>query len=277
VAHGVFASSLLITLFFSSRAVGLFDTPEQRDNRVLEEIRSLNPANESTRPPPEVTVISFNGRPSQSALESYLATVYNEQLGLYREAPTVAQDTHWLYSDAYLAGVDLSGWNVPPLRRWTVLLGETVPEEVFAFGNTVLDLGNGVKTEVEDESVVLSDWMEYADRLLLAAINARNAKNAERERELMTMARQMWDGRGLRDKVFQVHGRYETYKTALYYYMTKSSGVEEVLAKMQEKDRSANRYGGMFTEYGPDGKRFEHTDTNTETSAITLIALKASS
>ena len=81
-----------------------------------------------------------------AALESYLARSYDPAVGLYREAPNVAPNTYWVYSDGYLGGLDVSKWNVPVLTKWTVLIEKAVvPEEAFTYRHRDLDLGNGVR------------------------------------------------------------------------------------------------------------------------------------
>ncbi len=214
------------------------------------------------------------GAPDAALVETYLEAQYNPTLGLYREAPNVASDTYWVYSDGYLAGADVSSWQVPPLRKWHVLRGEVVPADVFTYGSRVLELGGGVRTEVEDSGVVFADWLEYGDRVLLAAVNTQNAGDTARADELLAIARGMWDGRGLRDKVYRVDGKYETYKTALYYHATGDRRALGVLRTLQDADSTSNRSGGMYTEYGRDGRPFAQTDTNIETTAITLLALQ---
>lgn len=209
------------------------------------------------------------------AISVYMARSYNAEVMLYREAPNVAPDTYWVYSDGYLAGLDVSRWNVPALTKWTVLVERAiVAEEVFAYTHRYIDLGNGVRSEAHDPGAPrLADWQEYADRLLLAAINARNAGDKARERELVTLAKRMWNGKGLTDKVHQSHGYYETYKTALYYYVTGEPAAHRVLLSLQERGRNSNRYGGVYTEYGEDGKPLPHTDVNVETTSVALRAL----
>lgn len=203
--------------------------------------------------------------------QQYLANNFNHDLGLYREAPNVAPNTYWIYSDNHLAKADISGYTVPVLRKWLVLDGCVVPDDVFTYGSQVRDLGNGIKTEVEDSSVVFADWQEYADRVLLAAINEKNAHNGARFRELMSLAHAMWDGSGMRDKAFVVDGKYETYKTALYYFITNDPKARNVLAQLQGRDPADNHYGGWYTHYvSPDHPA---GDTNTETTAIVLRAL----
>ena len=173
-----------------------------------------------------------------------------------------------------MAGDDLSRFSGVPLTKWHVLRDEVVPEETFLCGSTVVNLGGGVLTESPNCGIVFVDWMEYADRLLLAAINAKNAGDTIRADALLSIADSMWSGIGLRDKVYLVDGKYETYKLALYYYATGRRDVLNVLKKLQERNPRSNRYGGMYTEYGDNLLPFEFTDVNTETSAITLLSLR---
>ena len=208
------------------------------------------------------------------AILLFLLVQFNSSIGLHREAPNVAPNTYWVYSDGYLAGDDLTRFTGLPLTKWWVLRGEVVPEAVFTYGSTVTELGGGVRTEEPDCTIIFADWQEYADRLLLATINAQNAGDIVRATEILAIADSMWSGIGLRDKVYIVDGKYETYKLALYYYATGRADVRRVLKKLQERDPSSNRYGGMYTEYGDNLLPFDFTDVNTETSAITLLALR---
>jgi hypothetical protein len=219
------------------------------------------------RPPIDPRVIS--------SLETYLKNSCDAQTGLCREAPNVAPRTRWVYSDGYLAGLNVSRWNAPKLRKWTPLVeGQAVSEEAFSCGTRTIELGGGARTEAEDPAVDLNDWQEYADRLLLAALSARHAGNQQRFDELLGKAHSMWDGKGLTDRVFTADARYETYKLALYYYLTGDPAVLEVLLGLQDRDPQSNRYGGVYTEYGADLKPFPHTDTNTETTAVTWRVLR---
>ena len=208
----------------------------------------------------------------------YLGTSWNPAVGLYREAPNVAPDTYWVYSDGYLGGLDVSRWGVPKLEKWSVLVeGAVVPESTFACISYNIDLGNGVRSEVPDcgPEHMTDWWMQYADRVLLAALNARNAGNTEREAELMAIARSMWNGKGMADKFYRDEHCYQTYHVALYYYMTRDKQALDVLKNMQERNPESNRYGGIYTEYGDDLKPLPWTDTNIETTAVVLRALMA--
>ena len=207
----------------------------------------------------------------------YIFMSFNPAVGLYREAPNVAPNTHWVYSDAYLVGEDISGWEVPRLTKWGPLVeGKVVPEETFACIHYDIDLGGGIRSEAPDCSPqhMWDWWMSYADRILLAALNARNAGNTEREAKLMAIAHSMWNGKGMADKFHQDEGCYQTYHLALYYYMTGDEDALRVLFRMQERDPRSNRFGGIYTEYGEDLRPLPHTDTNIETTAVTLRAFQ---
>lgn len=207
----------------------------------------------------------------------YLSVSFDSEVGLYREAPNVAPDTYWVYSDAYLGGLDVSRWEVPKLTKWAPLVeGAVVPEEVFACTHHDMDLGNGIRSEAPDcgPEHMTDWWMEYADRVLLAALNARNAGDMARHDELMSIAEGMWDGHGMADKFYLDEGAYQTYHVALYYLMTGDQEALEVLLKMQAWDPRSNRFGGIYTEYGANLRPLPHTDTNIETSSVVLRAMR---
>lgn len=209
----------------------------------------------------------------------FFITSYSPEVGLLQASPNVEAGIYYVHSDNYLAGMNISRFDIPPLAKWTVLRdGALVSEEVFAYTSKFIDLGNGVRSEVDDPSGSL-DWENWADRVLLAAINARNAGNHEREAELVAIADDMWDGRCLKDKYYYWHldefgmGACETYKTALYYYMTGDRGALRQILRMQERNLRSNRFGGIYTHYGDDGKPFPWTDVNIETTAVALLTI----
>lgn len=215
----------------------------------------------------------------------FLMSMYKPALLLLQESPNVGADHHWVHSDAYLAGLDTSWYNychgLRPNPHWTVLRGEIVSEDVFAYTveQRALDPANGVYTDVDRPDGLLTDWLEYADRLLLAGLNAHNAGNADREAELIALARDMWDGGCLRDKVYEddqeQHGcvRCETYKTALYYLLTGDAGARRIVQDLQETDPASEHYGGVYTHYDEDGRPFPGSDANVETTAVVLLTI----
>ena len=109
------------------------------------------------------------GAPDIGLLQAYLKANYDAELGLYREAPNVAPNIFWVYSDGYLAGADVTRYDVIPLRRWHVLRGDVVSPDLFTFGSKTRFINTRVRSEEPDPSVVFNDWREYANRLLLGA------------------------------------------------------------------------------------------------------------
>ena len=120
---------------------------------------------------------------------------------------------------------------------------------------------------------LLDDWAEYADRLLLAALSARNAGNSVRFSELMASANAMWNGRGIADKYYLNEHCYQTYHVALYFLASGNPAALQALLAQQVHDPASVRCGGIYTEYGDDRRPLANTDVNVETTALTLRAL----
>jgi hypothetical protein len=215
----------------------------------------------------------------------FLIERYNPTLGLLEESPNVGQGKYYVHSDAYLAGLDTTWYDrrygIRPNPHWTVLRGEVVSQAVFSYGveERELDPVNGVFSIVERPDIVWTDWLEYGDRVLLAALNARSAGDSAREQELMAIARAMWDGDCLRDKSYFVYlatdGRVtcETYKTALYYHLTGDPAALAIVLGLQERNPASENFGGIYTHYGEDGKPFPWIDANTETTSVVLLTV----
>lgn len=215
----------------------------------------------------------------------FLIDRYNPTLGLLEESPNVGRGKYYVHSDAYLAGLDTTPYDrkygIRPNPHWTVLRGEVVSEEVFSYGveERELDSVNGVFSIIDRPDDAWFDWQEYADRVLLAALNARNAGNSNREHELMAIAQAMWDGHCLRDKSYRVYletdGRVtcETYKTALYYHLTGDRDALDIVRGLQERNPDSENFGGIYTHYGEDGKPFPWIDANTETTSVVLLTV----
>ena len=212
----------------------------------------------------------------------FLMGRYNPTLGLVEESANVGKGKYYVHSDAYLAGLDTLPYDhkygIRPNPHWTVLRGESVSEEVFSYGvaERELDAANGVFSIIDRPNDVWHDWQEYADRVLLAALNARQAGNQSREAELMAVAHTMWDGHCLRDKSYYAylesdgHVTCETYKTALYYHLTGDRAALDIVLALQERNPASEHLGGIYTHYGEDGKPFPWIDANSETTAVVL-------
>jgi hypothetical protein len=84
----------------------------------------------------------------------------------------------------------------------------------------------------------------------------------------------LWDGKGLRDRVFGVTGLYATYKLGLLLMAAKKldrmldfhDDVVERLLSLQDKS------GGWITDYKPDGTPVGLA--NVETTCLALLAMK---
>ena len=234
-------------------------------------------------------------------MKDYLVANYDSDLGLVRESPNVNPNVYWLYSDNYLVSLALKeaepdiasaivqaidGYQFRPSERWRVLGGQAVPGDLFAMGTVPAVIttqgSKEVRSEIPSTLLHMEDWQEYADRLLPAAINASNRGDRKENRSLFEKAQGMFDGLGFKDRAFREPGYYDTYKLALYLIAAGGVGMNtpqkqeivNLLLSLQEKDTASNRYGGVYTEYDGSGKPLPHSDTNTETTALALLALK---
>lgn len=231
-------------------------------------------------------------------MEDYLMAGYDPDLGLIGESPNSNPNVYWLYSDNYLAYLALmktapetsasiaramEGYSFRPLERWHVLSGEVVWDALFAWGSKDVGITDRVRAETSSPALNMEDWQEYADRLLLAAINAFNRGDTNEASDLFVRAQEMFDDLGFQDKAFVEQGYYDTYKLALYVIAGSSLGMSaperqsviELMLSLQENDPASNRYGGVYTEYDDNLKPLPHTDTNTETTSLTILALLA--
>jgi hypothetical protein len=234
-------------------------------------------------------------------MEDYLLASYDSALGLVRESPNANPNVYWLYSDNYLASLALKeaepdiastivqaidGYQFRPSVRWKALGGQSVPDDLFAMGTVPAVImaqgGKEVRSEIPSALLHMEDWQEYADRLLLAAINASNRGDKKEARSLFEKAQGMFDGSGFADRAFRERSYYDTYKLALYLIAAKKAGVQiperqrvvGLLLFLQENGPVSNRYGGVYTGYDGDGRPPPHSDTNTETTSLALLALK---
>ncbi|MGB3905580.1 MAG: hypothetical protein WBB22_11710 [Anaerolineae bacterium] len=236
---------------------------------------------------PELEAMLKSARTEEERLMvEFLMRRYNPTLGLLEESPNVGKGKYYVHSDAYLAGLDTPSYDhrygIRPNPHWTVLHGEVVSEEVFSYGveDRELDPANRVFSMIDRPDDVWHDWQEYADRVLLAALNARQAENQPREAELMAIAHTMWDGHCLRDKSYYSYldsdqrVTCETYKTTLYYHLTGNHTALDIVLGLLERNPASDNFGGIYTHYGEDGKPFPWIDANCETTAVVLLTIQ---
>ena len=230
---------------------------------------------------------------------AFLLGQYNPRLGLVAEAPTVAPNMYWLVSDNLLAqealesydpetsrdiqrslqdyarlfGLPTNEEDLPISYKHEALIGEHVSLPFRTCNQLTLieTLEYVIKTDMTNASVML-DWRSYGDLLLYASLSAYYDGDGETAREYFEEAVAMWDGMGLNDKHTQITGLYATYKLALLYHVAdllkETLSFEEALLDRLWQQQHVN--GGFITDYHLDGT--PDGDTNTETTAIALIA-----
>jgi MFS family permease len=215
----------------------------------------------------------------------FLMSRYDPSLGLLEESPIIGAGRFFVHADAYLAGLDTSSYDecyhLEPSPHWRVFRDRlALPEEEIMWGLEELDLGGGVHSYQHDADTVMPLGV-WADRLLLAALSAEFAGDHVREEELLAQAREMWDGKCVRDEYYRWHEQEygypacETFKTALYYHLTGDEDALAILTKMQETDPASPNYGGIYNLYDQNGDRFPPgvIDANSETTAVVLLTL----
>ena len=128
------------------------------------------------------------------------------------------------------------------------------------------------------------DWDDYADLIVYKALNMLLKGRRDQAEKLFEKLMGMWDGYGFKDKIYRESGRYETYKLALAIYLyralkaTKSNIIVKyeddikklcnIISMLQRAD------GGIVTHYEVSHGIIRPTgDANTETTAITILAL----
>ncbi|GEM_PF-1964411 len=233
----------------------------------------------------------------------FLKRMYNSTIGLCAEAPRVAPSTYWLLSDnlwAYKALekydpqlssaiksklIELAeAYNLPrdnqglPISyKHEAVIGDAVPKPFNEAVSYMLYKNDyALKADIANGTAIMEDWRRYADLLLYAALSSHWQGKEMEALELFNIAKNMWDGVGIHDSAAEAESRYATYKLALLLYTSRVLGQklpfeEELIAtilRMQDEET-----GGTITDYHPNGQPAENADANTETTAITIIAL----
>jgi len=256
--------------------------------------------------------------PSQENLQkavAYLRTVaYNPDLRLCREAPRVAPNVYWVASDNLLAYKALVPYDpqlayairselvrvaelyalpsyrdgIPLSLRYDVIIRDDAVLEMPPKDITHLTLYSSsylLRYDIANGTDGFEDWREYADLLLLVALSNHNRGDRTNAAGNFTLAANMWDGIGLRDKGYRLeYGEgqaegfshaYATYKLGLLLFASGKLSVnlpfeQDVITRVWSMQNQTS--GGIFTHITPDGGRGE-SDTNTETTAIVILGM----
>ncbi len=223
---------------------------------------------------------------------AYLTARYNPVLGLLNEAPNVAPHTYWLTNDnalaayafAQLGQADLSAVIKKSILFYgsdtngliEVMWGLPVTFPPYEPTQVVLQTVGGDKIcqEFRDRGEIFNDWAQYADLGFYGALNEFHQGDQSAALSNYAGTLELYDGAGFHDAAFE--SSYATYKLALALYVGATIQApnpysEQMLAtllSMQDDN------GGFHTEY--DSLQELGGDTNTETSALALLALATS-
>ena len=263
----------------------------------------------------DAKLVAASGQENLEKAVAYLTTVaYNPDLGLCREAPRVAPNVYWVASDNLLAykalepydsklastirsrlvniaktySLPVSADGVPLSLRYDVVIRDYETLDMPPRDITHITLENSsylLRYDIANGTGRFEDWREYADLLLLVALSNHNRGDHANALGDFTLAANMWDGIGLRDKAYQLaYGEgqargtpnaYATYKLGLLLYVSGKLGIrlsfeQDVVERIWLMQNQTN--GGIFTHISPDGTRGD-SDTNTETTAFVILGM----
>jgi hypothetical protein len=230
----------------------------------------------------------------------YLENNYDSNLNLLCETPDdspALQHTYWLANDNLLASYALKSYDAGLSAKLMVSIEEKGYSHdhyiELLFHKSNLDPTRAVAAQTLDENdnyvlknerptdTVMQSYALYLDRLCYKALWYFYAGNVQEANDLFNRAKNMWDGKGFKDRAFQSNPEngYNTYKLALFYFTAKTLGkldtvtfqdkILSIIASVQDAN------GGFHTFYSIDnkGKTQIKGSTNTETTSLVLIAL----
>jgi hypothetical protein len=252
----------------------------------------------------------------EKAVDFLINSQFNQNLNLCRVAPRVAPNKYFLVSDNLWAWKALKAANESRLSNAAeagriasiienklkeMALLHNLPKDSDGFpisfmheavigdiiptpnrNSTYLNLTNQdddyvLQTEICNGSEI-SNWQEYADRLLCMALSLHwqgNDTAAVQYFENATSMRDgMWDVTGVNDTATKDDGFYATYKLALLLYVSKVLGRTlpfeyGLVMRIWSLQNITN--GGIITNYFANGTSYG--DANTETTSIVIIAM----
>jgi hypothetical protein len=248
----------------------------------------------------------------EKAVDFLINSQFNQTLSLCREAPEFAPNMYWLVSDNLWAWKALKAGNESRLSNAAeagriasaienklkekaqlhnlpkdsngfpisfmheAVIGDVIPTPNRNSTNLNLTKQSDdyvLQTEICNGSEI-SNWQEYADRLLYMALSYHWQDNDTAAIQYFENATKMWDETGINDTATKNDTIYATYKLALLLYVSEVLGrrlsfeyglVMRIWSLQRESD------GGIITNYYANGT--QKGDANTETTSIVIIAL----
>jgi tetratricopeptide (TPR) repeat protein len=217
----------------------------------------------------------------------YLLSNYNSTHGLVRENENI--NKYWLWTDNLLVSHTLKDYDyakaaniTSTIRHYNELYDLDFRHPVgslldqVAFFNSVTDKNvvNDIWISDSDGSVEL-ECSEYGDIAFYKSIYYYKAGKMEEAKACYEKGASMFDGIGIKDKVFDPDGqRYSTYKIALWKIASNITGFgdepEEALTIIAHMQNSTT--GGVYTHYRTN--LLPDSQTNVETTSLAILAYK---
>jgi len=184
------------------------------------------------------------------------------------------------FTATYGDRVPVSSNGLPKSYCHEAVLSEVVSLPYKTANNIQLNNDRGYILNVTVcDGTVMDDWENYTDRLLIGALSCHWQDDDSLALKYFHKAVNTWNqtAQGLQDTA--TTSLYSVYKLALLLYTSRILGEELPFEKsiinriylQQEQDNEKAGFGGIITDYTANGA--SNGDTNTETTAIVLIAL----
>jgi len=226
-------------------------------------------------------------------LES-LFVEFGDGTGCLRESPNIEKDRCYLNTnfialevlrmcnssivpniEAFLSQYDKTLYD--DKNRFRILLFKNIPlppQNVTkqSLGSKTATTGDTINIYVDFLSgSVVSDWLDYADQVILAALQELKNEDFEWAWRYRGYAQRMWSGKGFGDIAYYQSSRYDTYKLSLYYYLMLALRYrDDIVAWIEDNIDAFISNGGVITNY--DNTLTPIGDPNVETTAITALA-----
>jgi hypothetical protein len=227
----------------------------------------------------------------------YLVSNYSATMGLIPEVPNGT--TYWLYSDNFLASYVLG--NYDPNNLTLATLSTNISDTIFrymlpfpnmsnqymvlnssiwAFNNSSdytieKNRNTSINATFNNGTYVLSS-SDYVDVAFLKALYFNSINQTTQALNEYLAGVNLFNGKGMNDTAFQTgksKGRYQTFKIALFIYVSKilqheyPQDLQTILLRMNTT--SGGFYSGYDENFLSNG-----TDTNVETTCLAILALK---
>lgn len=216
----------------------------------------------------------------------YIVNHYDLTYGLVRENENI--DKYWLWTDNLVASHVLKDYDYAKSANITSTIRYYNQNYDLDFRHPIGSLFDQVAyfNSVTDKNIVNNVWIsdsdgsielecsEYGDIAFYKSIYYYKAGRIDDARSCYDKGASMFDGVGIRDKVFEPDGqRYSTYKLALWKIASNITGFGEanealtIISLMQNSTT-----GGVYTHYRAD--MLPDSQTNVETTSLAILAHK---